>query len=350
MSDFMNALVDLLPEHNSLKNKNNDLFKVLDKSVGEWFDNYNILDFYNQLFLTTATGKYLDLHGKDYGITRKNFESDDDYRNRIIISSLKHLTPAYLKVLYDLELYVNVPIFNIKNNDLTSNNPYINQHGYMAENKNNIMDSIKSKFIIDAVFSWIFEGEESDYIIDMYDDNIIGRYRDIYSLNNCQEFFSQNNNIQTVKLNLSNATNCNSMFSKCTNLTSINLKLANTVYCNSLFLNCSSLMNVDLNVPLITEAKFIFDSCTSLTSINLDLPNVTQISHLFDNCINLTEVTLNIPQLRSFGFLFDDSSKLKYINLIIPQNSVNLLVRYIQDLELEYLETLIINGEEVDLT
>ena len=42
MSDFMDALVDLLPEHNSLKKPNNPLRRVLDLSVGEWFDRHDI--------------------------------------------------------------------------------------------------------------------------------------------------------------------------------------------------------------------------------------------------------------------------------------------------------------------
>lgn len=36
-----------------------------------------------QFTMSTAVGAALDLHGKDWGIVRRNAESDDDYRRRI---------------------------------------------------------------------------------------------------------------------------------------------------------------------------------------------------------------------------------------------------------------------------
>jgi hypothetical protein len=37
----------------------------------------------DQFAISTASGKYLDLHGSDWGVTRQYTESDDAYRNRI---------------------------------------------------------------------------------------------------------------------------------------------------------------------------------------------------------------------------------------------------------------------------
>lgn len=38
----------------------------------------------NQFAVSTATGSYLDLNGKDFGVSRRFNESDDDYRKRIL--------------------------------------------------------------------------------------------------------------------------------------------------------------------------------------------------------------------------------------------------------------------------
>ena len=119
MSDFMTALVDLLPEHNSLKKINNGLFTVLDKSVGEWFDNHNIQAFYDALFLNTATGKYLDLHGKDFGVIRKSGESDDSFNARV--AELKALIASINKVDETYYVYLDT---NTTTNERYDSNDY----------------------------------------------------------------------------------------------------------------------------------------------------------------------------------------------------------------------------------
>ena len=57
MSDFISMLVDLLPEHNKLHDENNPLRIVLDRTVGEYMDNFEPVD--EQLFVTYATGGWL---------------------------------------------------------------------------------------------------------------------------------------------------------------------------------------------------------------------------------------------------------------------------------------------------
>lgn len=350
MSDFMAALVDLLPEHNSLKKRNNELFNVLDKSVGEWFDNHNIQDIYDALFLNTATGKYLDLHGKDFGVIRKAGESDEDYKNRLIISSLKHLTPKYLKTLYDLDLYVSVLAFSISNNDLTSNNPYINQYGYMAENTNGIMDIINNKFILDANFLWITSDDVNNYIIDVNDYNILPQYREIYTLKNINSYFYYNLNIKEVKLYLPNVTTSYNVFSNNYNLEKASIDLPHTTDASAMFGACNHLTEVDLNLPIATNIHALFLWCAKLTSINLDFPLASNCNSLVEGCDELESVTLSLPSLTSYQWIFDDCPKLKTINLTIPSSIVNDMISYIESLELQYLESLIINGEEVDLT
>jgi len=150
MSDFMNALVDLLPEHNKLKDTRNPLRKVLDLTVGEWFDNRDVQDFYEMLFIQSATGAWLDLHGRDYGVVRQLGESDENYRIRIVQEKLEYLTPEYLDSVFDLVLYSYVEGFDASENTLTSDNPYIDRYGYMSEMSDTVFDILNRKFVLDS--------------------------------------------------------------------------------------------------------------------------------------------------------------------------------------------------------
>ena len=157
MSDFLDALVDLLPEHNSLKKSQNQLRRVLDLSVGEWFDRHSIQDLYDNLFLMNSTGGYLDCHGRDYGVYRQLNESDDAYRERIVQEKLDHLTPKYLKELYGLKLYVFVDEFDVTDNFLTSDNPYI-EGVKMAEASSDIQTILNNKFVLNEEIIWLTNG------------------------------------------------------------------------------------------------------------------------------------------------------------------------------------------------
>ena len=155
LSSFIRGLVDMLPEHNSLKKEDNPLFQILDKSVGEWFDNHDIQEVYDSLFLTEAEGAYLDLHGKDYGVYRLDGESDDDYRNRIVMDKLEYLTPEYLVDVYGLTLYTLVDGFSLGDNTMASDNPFINTGGYMSVADDTVKNILNNKFIVDGGIVWL---------------------------------------------------------------------------------------------------------------------------------------------------------------------------------------------------
>ena len=162
MSDFMTALVDLLPEHNKLKDSRNPLRKVLDLTVGEWFDNRDVQDFYEQLFLQSATGAWLDLHGRDYGVVRQLGESVVDYRTRIVQEKLEYLTPEYLDSVFDLVLYSYVEGFDASENTLTSDNPYITDYDYMSEMSDTVFEILTRKFVLDSEIHRIVGGVVDD--------------------------------------------------------------------------------------------------------------------------------------------------------------------------------------------
>ena len=153
MSDSIEMFLELLPINSELQKKDNPLRKVLDKTVGEWLDNFN--QPFEQLFLTTATGGWLDAHGKDYGVARRIDESDESYRQRIVYEKLDNLTARLLSDVYNVDLYAFVEDYNPKENTLTSDNPYINHLGYVGDAEQETKEILNKKFVIDNGVDWI---------------------------------------------------------------------------------------------------------------------------------------------------------------------------------------------------
>ena len=245
MSDFVDVLVDLLPEHNALKKKDNQLRKVLDKTVGSWFDDHEAQNIYDNVFLDTATGKYLDLFGKDYGVSRRLGESDEDYRLRIIQEKNDNLTPAYLQSVYGLTLYAYISGFNVKNNTLTSDNPYLSNE-YMSVADDEIISILNHKFIMDMSVFWIYNGYV-DYVID-------------------------NNNVNILNKNIYQKIMVNWYFSA-GNVKEVSLHLFNVLYCSLMFRNCSYLKKVVLHMPNLEDFKDMFYNCTNIELIDVSIPS-----------------------------------------------------------------------------
>jgi hypothetical protein len=90
MSKYGKGILKRLHPLSPLSDENNDAYKVIDNTVGEWLDKYEESNLTEQLFLSKATGKYLDLHGYEKGVSRKTDETDCAYRKRIIIEKSMH--------------------------------------------------------------------------------------------------------------------------------------------------------------------------------------------------------------------------------------------------------------------
>ena len=97
MSEYGEGIISRLHPLSPLKNENNAGHKFIDNTIGEYLDNYENRDKFDQLFLRSATGKWLDLHGKELGVYREIDESDEDYRKRIILEKTMHNTIPELK-------------------------------------------------------------------------------------------------------------------------------------------------------------------------------------------------------------------------------------------------------------
>ena len=152
MSTFVDMLVEMLPLHSAIQREGNPLRKVLDKSVGEWMDGFE--QPYDELFLSTASGGWLDAHGRDYGVPRKLDEDDDSYRERIVYEKLDHLTVGLLYTVYGLDLFVFVEDFDPLENTLTSDNPHISNK-YMSIADEDLQSILNGKFVLEGEVTWI---------------------------------------------------------------------------------------------------------------------------------------------------------------------------------------------------
>ena len=107
----------------ALDDENNDFVRVLDGTVGEYLENRN--NHFLDVFLTMADGKYLDIHGKMYNLFRKKDESDEDYRNRIILNkSILQRTTDFNKLDIGVWIYKDGVVDKAT---LTSRNPYLKE-------------------------------------------------------------------------------------------------------------------------------------------------------------------------------------------------------------------------------
>lgn len=156
MSDFGEEIIDRLDENSTLRQLGNPARKLILNTVGEWLDRYADDDYNSQLFITEATGRYLDVIGNDYAILRNENETDEHYRKKIIYNRLGHLTIKYLLEIYDLELFVYVENFNPSENDLTSDNYYITfPNGLMCSADNMTKEALSKKFVIGGDLKWL---------------------------------------------------------------------------------------------------------------------------------------------------------------------------------------------------
>ena len=146
MSDFIDMLVDMLPVHSELQKSDNQLRVVLDKTVGAYMDEHTGSELFDELFLTSASGGWLDAHGRDYGVPRRLGESDDDYRTRLMIGPLEEFTINTVYELYDLQLMTKPTSSDNLNLTLLSDNHFLNNK-YYVDCSDEVWDEIDKKFL-----------------------------------------------------------------------------------------------------------------------------------------------------------------------------------------------------------
>lgn len=129
-------------------------FMFLDGTIGEWLEHHEPL-FYHY-FRTLATGKYLDLIGKEQGLLRYENESDEDFRKRLLIdNTLVESTADIIKTGVDLWVYDE----NVLNEEeyLTSKNPCLKENSspvFLAHGSELEKEYITNKFFLEEDIVW----------------------------------------------------------------------------------------------------------------------------------------------------------------------------------------------------
>ena len=316
MSIFIKMLCDMLPMASNLQDTNNSVRKVLDYSVGEYMD--NLPDIFDELFLTSATGGWLDAWGKDFGVLRKVDESDDDYRQRILFEKLEYLTAKNLSEIYGVELYSAFDGFNPVENDLTSDNPYLTDW-FVGVAPEEIQKILNNKFVLDGSILW-YNGSPLDYLTGYPSNKSILKYNlELYNLTDLSNYqFKGEYKVVVLKMHLPIAVNIDGFLLSQNRLTEVELDCPNVTSANHLFENCVNLPSIDLSLPKAYNIENMFNSCTSLTSVDLDLPKGFYGSGMFNGCTSLESISLSLPLLNDAWKMFKGCTSLTDIDLDLP--------------------------------
>ena len=322
-SDYGEGIINRLHPDSPLRQEGNPARTLIMKTIGAWLDNYDVTELYDNGFLETATGKWLDLYGKDLGVVRQLDESDADYRTRLIYESIGDLSMDYLLNVFDLSLYSFREDFNVVDNTLVSDNCFLNTGGYIGVADRDVISIMDKKLLLDGSVSWVTEYGSLGYILNTQGINILSHYSEIYNLTWLYMYFSANSAIEKVKLSLPNAINCGGTFGYCQNL-----------------------VDVDLQLPNVTDCEYMFSLCSHLVNIDLTLPNATKCNDMFRLCSRLVDVKLDLSKLDNYQNMFYGSSKIETINVNIPTSKVSGFKSYVLGLNLQHLTSFKINGEE----
>ena len=148
-SIYTKSIIEML-NHPALQNEDNPFRKVLDGTVGEYLSQYDNHIF--DLFLTRATGKFLDRHGEIYGMYRHEGEDDKSFRQRILLeSSIVQSTSDFLKL--DIALWVYFSDI-LDKNVLSSRNPYLkgeHDEPYVFLATGSDSEYIQNKFFVEDI-------------------------------------------------------------------------------------------------------------------------------------------------------------------------------------------------------
>ena len=143
---YTNSIIEQL-NNPELENPDNPFRKILDGTVGEYLANYD--NHIYDLFLTRASGGYLDRHGEMYGLYRREDESDASFRQRIWMEEfIVQSTSDFLSL--DIMLWVYFEDI-LDKNVLSSRNPYLkNEHdtGFMFLATGSDSEYIQGKFFV----------------------------------------------------------------------------------------------------------------------------------------------------------------------------------------------------------
>lgn len=152
LGTYTKALQNRL-NNEALQNDENDFIKIYDGCINEYLENRD--NHFLDVFLATASDEYVDLHAKLFGLSRRESETDDELRQRVLLEeTIVQSTSDFLKL--------NIGFWIFKDgvtdkNTLTSRNVYLkdkHDEGYVFIASGTDSDYIKSKFILEDIL-WL---------------------------------------------------------------------------------------------------------------------------------------------------------------------------------------------------
>lgn len=144
-------ITDYVSHNSRLQDEDNPFHELINNTIGYFFDliNNDTDETNNGMFLQESTGKYLDLWGKDYHYGRNNDETDENYRNRIILDSLDRFTFTWAYTLYDLQFLTYNSEYDT-DTMLLSDNHYLSNKYYVPCSWA-LFNNISKKFRVNGV-------------------------------------------------------------------------------------------------------------------------------------------------------------------------------------------------------
>lgn len=143
-------MLEQVHRFSELRRKDNEIHQLFVELIGRWIDEYDVVENLRKYSLKNATKEVLDLWGYQYGIYRKDEESDDDLRQRIISKILGRFTTPYV-------LENDVIFFTCVGNphdQLTSKNTYLT-NDYLCYARNDIEEYFDKNYITWRDIIWL---------------------------------------------------------------------------------------------------------------------------------------------------------------------------------------------------
>ena len=138
-------ITDSLPQNSKLNQEDNPFTDLINGTIGTFFELFeDEINTMNEELFIQESSKYLDLFGRDYDIPRKEGETDEHYRTRLITLITKHFTINTLYYGYDAQLITYNA--NYSQNMLLSDNHYLNNE-YFIICDDSVWNTIKKKYI-----------------------------------------------------------------------------------------------------------------------------------------------------------------------------------------------------------
>lgn len=141
------TITDLMPLQSNIHGTIYEEF--LNNTMGYFLEllEDEIEEINNGLFVESANGKYLDLHGKDYGLERHYEETDEEYRARLLVEPLDKFNIQTLYEVYNLQLLTNDYEDYNKDTTLLSDNHYL-ASAYVVDCSDEVWEILNKKYIL----------------------------------------------------------------------------------------------------------------------------------------------------------------------------------------------------------